>query len=289
MKEHRSTFPVVKMSEALNVSLSGFYDWEKRTISHTQKRREQLQIAILDQYKVHGGMAGSPTITADLNETDEWKSISQTRVAREMQSMNLRCKTVRKFTITTDSKHNEPIAPNTLARNFEQKEPNKVWVSDITYIRVNSHWVYLVVFIDLFNKKVVGWDLSSSLAAASTIQALEKAVWIRNPPKGLLIHSDRGIQYACGDFRKKLKEFGFKQSMSRKGNCWDNACAESFFGRLKTRLTHHRVYESMAELQRDLYWYIEIYYNRYRKHSSNNGMTPDQKELNFKQKQGKCA
>lgn len=277
------------MSKTLDVSESGFYDWLKRNPSDTQMYRDRLRADIRIQFDKHGGMAGSPTITDDLREKPEWKNISRTRIAREMKAMNLRCKTKRKFTVTTDSKHNEPIADNLLNREFTQWEPNRVWVSDITYLRVKSYWVYLVMFIDLFGRKVVGWDLSPSLAASSTISALEKAVWLRKPPKGLMIHSDRGIQYACNDFVEKIKEHKLVQSMSRKGNCWDNACAESFFSTLKTRLTHHRTYETMDELRRDLYWYIEIYYNRYRKHSANNGMTPEQKELYYQQEQIKCA
>ena len=289
MKQYRSVFPVVKMSVALDVSESGYFDWLKRNPSETTMRRDRLRADIREQFDLHGGMAGSPTITDDLREKTEWTSISRTRIAREMKAMNLRCKTKRRFTVTTDSKHNEPVADNLLNRKFNQKMPDRVWVSDITYLRVKSYWVYLVMFIDLFSRKVVGWDLSGSLAASSTITALEKAVWLRKPPGGLVIHSDRGIQYACEAFREKIKDHKLVQSMSRKGNCWDNACAESFFSTLKTRLTHHRTYETMDELRRDLYWYIEIYYNRYRKHTANNGMTPEQKELYYKQEKIKCA
>ena len=162
-------------------------------------------------------------------------------------------------------------------------------MSDLAYLRVNSHWVYLVVFIDLFNRKVVGWDLSTSLETKSTLHAFKKAIWNRKPPKGLLVHSDRGVQYASKDFREELFLNNCTQSMSRKGNCWDNAVSESFFSTLKTRLTHHRSYDSMEELERDIFWYIEIYYNRYRKHSSNNWISPEQKELNYKADKKKVA
>lgn len=214
MNQYRSVFPVVKMSEALDVSVSGFYEWLKRHPSFTKQRKERLQSAIREQFHLHGEMAGSPTITDDLQEIPEWKEISRTRIARERKDMGLRSKTLRRFTVATDSKHKEPISRNWLNRNFEQYMPNRVWVTDITYLRVKSHWVYLVVFIDLYSRKVVGWDLSNSLAAVSTLKAFESAIWSRKPTRWMMIHSDRGIQYACKAFRKKIKGYKILQSMS---------------------------------------------------------------------------
>jgi putative transposase len=285
MKEHRSEFPVSKMSKALGVSASGFYRWLKRLPSKAAVFKQSLQEKIRQIYDSHNGTAGSRTIAADLKGLGI-EGASRTRVASEMQEMDLRCKTRKRFVATTDSKHNEPVAPNILEQNFTQNAPNRAWVSDITYLPVNDKWFYLVVFIDLFSRKVVGWDLSPSLKAESTIKAFEQAVCQRRPQRGLIVHSDRGIQYACKDFRQCLDRYACIQSMSRKGNCWDNAVAESFFSSLKKRLFYHRRYETMEDLRKDLFWYIEVYYNRFRKHSFNNYLTPEEKDsifiLNYK-------
>ena len=227
-------------------------------------------------------MAGSPMITADLHDNPEYANVSRPRVARLMRSMGLKCRTVKKFTTTTDSKHNKPVSPNILDRNFTVGSPNKAWVSDITYVKVGREWHYLTVFIDLFSRKVVGWDLSKSLERYSIIRALHKAIMNRNPGEGLLIHSDRGVQYASRDFRSILEGRKFVQSMSRKGNCWDNAVAESFFHTIKTQLIHHRKFQTFQETEQALFNYIEVYYNRRRKHSTNNQKSPAQYELEWR-------
>jgi putative transposase len=167
-------------------------------------------------------MAGSPIITADLREDPEFSRVSRNRVARHMRDMGLKCRTVKKFVVTTDSKHNEPVAPNLLDRQFTVPTPDTAWVSDITYLKVGRKWYYLTVFIDLFSRIIVGWDLSASLERYSAIHALNKAILRRRPGRGLMVHSDRGVQYASKDFRAVLQKHGFVQSMSRKGNCWDN-------------------------------------------------------------------
>jgi putative transposase len=213
-------------------------------------------------------------ITADLRSEPEFAAVSKNRVARHMRDMGLRCRTTKKFVVTTDSKHNEPVSPNILNREFSVSSPNTVWVSDITYVKVGPKWQYLTVFIDLFSRIVVGWDLSESLERHSMIRAFRKALWRRRPGEGLLVHSDRGVQYASGDFRELLKEKKFVQSMSRKGNCWDNAVAESFFHTLKTQLIYHRRFQNKDEMEKALFNYIEIYYNRRRRHSTNGYQTP---------------
>jgi putative transposase len=268
------------MSKVLGVSMSGFYSWLKRLPSKTAVFVQKLREMIRQSYDSHGGMAGGRTISADLKGLGI-EGAGRRRVAEEMKKMGLKCKTKRRFVATTDSKHNEPIAPNTLNRDFSPSSPNRAWVSDITYLPVNGKWAYLAVFIDLFSRKVVGWDLSQSLKTESTIKAFENAVHLRNPQKGLIVHSDRGIQYASKGFRECLGQYACVQSMSRKGNCWDNAVAESFFGSLKKRLIYHRRYETMEVLRKDLFWYIEVYYNRFRKHSYNNYLTPEEKDSIF--------
>ena len=280
IKEHRSEFPVLKMSKLLGVSASGFYCWLNRPPSKRTVFRQYLQGMIRQSWDSHGGTAGCRTILADLKALGI-EGIGKKRVASSMKDMDLKRKTKMRFVATTDSKHNEPIAPNVLDRNFTQDAPNRAWASDITYLPLNGKWLYLVVFIDLFSRKVVGWDLSQSLKAESTIKAFENAVCTRKPPRGLIVHSDRGIQYACKDFRELLGWHACIQSMSRKGNCWDNAVAESFFGSLKNRLIFHKKYETEDELRKDLFWYIEVYYNRFRKHSFNNYLTPEEKDSIF--------
>ncbi len=177
--------------------------------------------------------------------------------------------------------HKESIPENLLNRDFDPERPNICIVGDITYLRVGSHWEYLSVFIDLYSRKVVGWDLSRNLAADSTCIAFQKYLYCCDYPQGVMVHSDRGIQYASQQFRTLLDSVNAVQSMSRKGNCWDNAVAESFFHTLKTRLIYHRKYITSEELRKDLYWYIEVYYNRVRKHSANNWLTPDEKERKY--------
>ena len=226
-------------------------------------------------------MAGSPLITQDLHDDPEYQSVHRSRVAALMKGMGLRCKIQKKFVVTTDSDHNESIPENILNREFNPERPNLKLVGDITYLRVGSHWEYLSVFIDLYSRKIVGWDLSRRLTADSTCDAFQKYLYRYNYPQGVLVHSDRGIQYASSQFRSHLGSVNAVQSMSRKGNCWDNSVAESFFHTLKTRLIYHRKYRTSEELRKDLYWYIEVYYNRVRKHSANNWLTPDEKERKY--------
>lgn len=274
IKDHRSSFPVKKMCHTLNVSQSGYYRWNRSPVSLRIQKNDQLKKRITSIYDEHRGMAGSPLITADLRSEPAYRTVSRPRVAKLMRSMGLRCKTVRKFVATTDSKHSEPVAPNVLNREFTPSAPNIAWVSDITYIRVGSKWFYLTVFIDLFSRMVIGWDFSESLERHSMIRAFNKALLTRNPAQGLIIHSDRGVQYASTEFRRKIVKKGFIQSMSRKGNCWDNAVAESFFHSLKTQFVYHTKFQTREEAERSLFWYIEIYYNRRRRHSTNGYLAP---------------
>jgi len=203
-----------------------------------------------------------------------------------MRKAGLRSKIRRKYRVTTDSKHHFPVAPNLLERNFTAAVPDKVWVSDITYLATRTGWLYLTVIIDLFSRMVVGWALSSSLSHEMVVTALKRAIKNRRPGKGLIFHSDRGVQYACTGFRKELGKHDFVQSMSRKGNCWDNAVAESFFGVMKTELVYHERYEGHQDTLHSIFEYIEVFYNRERKHSTIGYLTPVEYE---KQKLKFCA
>lgn len=279
IEKNHSSFPVKKMCHMLKVSQSGYYRWRKAPLSSLKIENERLRARIKELFAEHKGMVGSPMMTADLHEDPEFSKVSRNRVARHMKEMGLKCHTVKKFVVTTDSKHKEPVSPNLLDRQFTVPTPDTVWVSDITYLKVGRKWHYLTVFIDLFSRIVVGWDLSESLERYSAMRALNKAILRRRPSQGLMIHSDRGIQYASGDFRAILKKHRFIQSMSRKGNCWDNAVAESFFHSIKTQMIHHCNFQSVAETEQALFNYIEVYYNRRRKHSTNGYKSPANYEL----------
>ncbi|HIB94074.1 MAG TPA: IS3 family transposase, partial [Candidatus Lambdaproteobacteria bacterium] len=200
--------------------------------------------------------------------------MSRRRVGRLLKRLGLCCKTKRKFKTTTDSNHNLPIAPNLLNRNFTPRTPNQCYAGDITYIPTDEGWLYLAVVIDLYSRKVVGWSMDKNMKAKLVNDALLMAVWQRKPRAGLIWHTDRGSQYASHSHRFILKQHGITQSMSRKGNCWDNAVSESFFHTLKTELTHHRRFKSREEAKAEIFEYIEIFYNKIRMHSANDYLSP---------------
>lgn len=278
---NRSSFPVKKMCHVLEVSQSGYYHWRVAPVSPRKAEKERFRTRIKELYEQHKGMIGSPMLTADLHDDLEFSRVSRTRVARHMKEMGLKCLYVKKFVATTDSKHDEPVAPNLLDRQFSTPAPDIVYVTDITYLKVGRKWHYLTVFIDLFSRIVVGWDLSDSLERHSAIRALNKAIQRRRPGQGLMIHSDRGVQYASNDFRTVLRQHHFVQSMSRKGNCWDNAVAESFFHSIKTQMIHHCEFKNVMEAEQALFNFIEVYYNRRRKHSTNGYKSPAQYEMEW--------
>ena len=272
------------MCRVLEVSRSGYYRWLKRKPSQREIDNKRLDAEIREIYDSKKGRYGSPKITQELQ--DRGRKVDKNRVARRMRKAGLRSKIRRKYRVTTDSKHHFPVAPNLLERNFTAAVPDKVWVSDITYLATRTGWLYLTVIIDLFSRMVVGWALSSSLSHEMVVTALKRAIKNRRPGKGLIFHSDRGVQYACTDFRKELGKHGFVQSMSRKGNCWDNAVAESFFGVMKTELVYHERYEGHQDTLHSIFEYIEVFYNRERKHSTIGYLTPVEYE---KQKLKFCA
>ena len=201
------------------------------------------------------------------------------RVARLMREKGLKARQKRRFKITTDSRHDYPISPNLLGRDFSVAKPNIVWVSDITSIDTQEGWLYLCIVLDLFSRIIAGWAMESHMKAELAITALSMAVIHRKPPEKLLFHSDQGIQYASGPFREKLDEFKMLQSMSRKGDCWDNACAESFFATLKNEEVFHRRYKTRDEARRSIFEYIAVFYNRQRSHSYLDFLSPVEYEL----------
>ena len=220
---------------------------------------------------------GSPRVHEDLQE--QGIRCGRKRVARLMRENGIRAKQARRFKATTDSDHNDPVAPNLLDREFHVDVPDRVWVADLTYIWTREGWLYLAVILDLFSRRVVGWSMSKRITSQLTLEALSVALWSRKPSPGLLHHSDRGSQYTCGDYRDVLDEHGVLCSMSRKGDCWDNAVAESFFKTLKVERVNDRDYWTREEAQMDIIDYIERFYNRKRRHSYLGYVSPVEYEL----------
>ena len=275
IKDHQHLFPVEKMCRALKVSRGGYYAWLERPLSQRTKENMILLERIDKIHEKSKGRYGSPRITDQLH--DEGYKASRPRVARLMRSNGICAVGKKKFKVTTDSSHNYPVSPNLLNRDFSATEPEKVWVSDLTYIYTQEGWLFLTVIIDLYNRMVVGWSMSSGMSASETsVAALRHACDRFHPPPGLIFHSDRGVQYACTDFKELLANYQMSQSMSAKGDCWDNAVAESFFSTLKKELVYRQTYKTRWEARQSIFEYIEIFYNRIRKHSTLGNKSPAQ-------------
>ena len=269
------------MCKVLKISRSSYYAWLNRKISFRELRREQLKIEITRVFLWSKKRYGSPRITAELNH--QGIKVSKPLVAKLMRDLGLRSIVKKKFRITTDSTHSFIISENLLNQEFITVKPNQVWVSDITYIRSKQGWSYLTTVIDLFDRKIVGWALSNKMSAGKTVIPAFKMAKINRPLNNqdqLIFHSDRGVQYACEAFRNEIrKSKNIVQSMSRKGNCWDNAVAESFFKTLKTELIYHNKYITRNELELAVFEYIEIWYNKKRRHSHLKYLTIKENEI----------
>ena len=263
------------MSRVMKVSVSGYHAWIKRKPSARSSRREHLKVEIKRFHDRSKKRYGSPRITKDLNE--DGTKVSQPTVAKLMKETGLKSLIKRKYKVTTNSSHNYSVAENVLDRDFASGEMNRKWVSDLTYIPTHEGWVYLTTVIDLCDRKVVGWSLSETMKTNhTTIPAFEMATRNRHIKRDhhLVFHSDRGIQYACDEFVTSLSRYAnISRSMSRKGNCWDNAVAESFFKTLKVELVYHNKYQSRSEAKLSIFEYIETWYNRNRRHKHLNNLT----------------
>jgi transposase InsO family protein len=264
------------LCRVLAVSCSGFYAWCRRGASARAREDAVLKVAVRAAHGASGKRYGSPRIHAELKANDH--RVARKRVARLMREEGIAGQRKRRFRVTTDSRHSHPIAPNVLQRNFTAPSPNKVWVADITYIWTREGWTYLAALLDLHSRRVVGWSMDSRLDRSLALDALGMALKTRRPEPGLVHHSDRGVQYASTEYRRQLRRRGVVCSMSRKGDCWDNAVVESFFSTLKTERVHHRLYRSRDEARRDVFEYIEVFYNRVRLHSTLGYLSPAQFE-----------
>ena len=269
-------FSIRGMCRALKVSTSGYYAWRSRPESEGSRSNRVLLVKIKAAHKQSKKRYGSPRIYHNLKA--QGIKCGENRVARLMREHGIRAKQARKFKATTDSKHELPVAENHLDRQFDVDRPNAAWVSDISYIWTREGWLYLAVVIDLFSRQVVGWCARSRLDRSLVLEALRDALRQRKPTSALIHHSDRGSQYASSDYQRLLAQAEILCSMSRKGNCWDNAPAESFFASLKAELVHGRRFRTRAEARSELFEYIEVWYNRKRLHSSLGYLSPVQYE-----------
>lgn len=268
------------MCRFMKVSRSAYYGWRHRT--PTSREQEDTELASIIQEEFTKSRATYGTRRMKQRLINRKLPVSRRRIGRLMTEAGLACKTKRKFKATTNSKHNLPVADNHLDRQFAVHKPNQVYAGDITYIYTTEGWLYLAVVIDLFSRQVVGWSMDKQMRASLVNDALLMAIWKRKPDKGLLWHSDQGSQYASNSHRELLMRYGIRQSMSRRGNCWDNSVSESFFHTLKTELTHHQTYVSREEAKQAIFEYIEVFYNRERLHSTNGYKSPVDFELQYK-------
>jgi len=276
---HRDEYPLRLMCDVVEVSPAGYQAWRKRTTPSDRALLDEILMArVRILFERSNETYGSPRIHADLK--DEGVHVGRKRVARLMRQGGMTARRPRRWTRTTDSNHAQPIAPNVLARQFDVRtsfdangvravrEPNRVWVSDITYLPTAEGFLYLATVLDLSSRRCVGWAMRDTLEAELATSALRMALEQRRPPAGLLFHSDRGVQYACEEFRAMLTAHRIDASMSRKGNCWDNAVAESFFATLEVELVARSRWRTRAEARRDVFAFIETWYNRVRRHST---------------------
>jgi putative transposase len=272
IRDHREEFRVWLMCRVLGVSRSGYYAWLGRPESERSQADRCLVSQIRQAHQRSRQSYGSPRITDELIAAGT--PCGRHRVARLMRVHGIKAKTVKRFRVTTDSKHRYPVASNLLKREFAAVHPNQVWLADITYIPTTEGWLYLAVVLDLYARRIVGWAMSDRINGALTLTALRQALAQRQPPAGLIHHSDRGKQYAAGGYQKLLREHDIVCSMSRKGDCWDNAPCESFFGTFKQELVYQERFDTRDEAKAKTFEYIEVFYNRQRRHSAAGSHSP---------------
>ena len=276
LDQHQDAWPVAVMASVLGVSPSGYYAWKGRPASDRQQRRDRLLVEITAVHEQVKGRYGSPRVHAELQANGHGCCVNT--VAAIMRQAGLRARTARKFKHTTDSNHKRPVAENVLDRQFAATKPNESWVADLTYIATREGWLYLAVVEDLYSRKVVGWSMDATMTSRLVVDALEMAVKARLPGEGLVAHSDRGSQYASEHYQRLLAEHGIECSMSGVGQCWDNAPMESFFASLKKELVHDEDYQSREEAKASVFEYIEVFYNRQRRHSALSYESPERYE-----------
>lgn len=272
IQKNSSHFTVSKMCQTMKVSRSGYYSFLKRPVSERSKRQNYILEKIRSIHRESHEIYGSPTITVELNNSGI--PVSRGMVSRLMKKNGIKSRVKKKYKATTDSNHNLPVAENILNREFTASSRDKKWLSDITYIWTDEGWLYLAGILDVFDGAIVGWSMNSRMTKSLVINALSEACIRMNPAPGLLLHSDRGSQYCSEDYQKEITKKNFICSMSRKGNCWDNAPMESFWGKLKTEWLYWKRFRTREEAKRAVFEYIELFYNRKRLRSVNGYIPP---------------
>ena len=276
IEERRTDYPVAVLCRVLGVSRSGYYARAKRPLSRTARRRENLVAHIREVHAQRKGRYGSPRLAVELNERGVACCVNT--VARVMKRHGIRAKTVRRFVRTTDSNHRMPVAANVLDRDFSPAHPNTAWGRDITYVPTLEGWLFLALVVDLFSRRIVGWAMAATMTSRLVVDALDMAVRQRGVTAGLIAHSDRGSQYASDHYQSELRRRGMVCSMSGVGQCWDNAVVESTFGSLKRELVHHETYTTREEARASVFEYVEVFYNRIRRHSTLGYVAPAEYE-----------
>lgn len=283
--EHRRQYPVVLLAGVLEVSVSSYYDWRERPLSARAERREQLAARVREVHRESHGIYGSRKIAEELVSRDV--QVCRNTIASIMREKRLRSRAQkrRRYVVTTDSNHDAPIAPNHLQRDFTASRPNQKWVADITYVPTDAGWAYMAAVMDLFSRRIIGWAVSDTLETSLVLDALDQAVRTRRPCGETLHHSDRGCQYASESYRAMLERHGIECSMSRRGDCWDNAPMERFMGSFKNEWAKHERYRAVEQVHRSVFEYIEIFYNRRRRHQALGYVTP----IEFERHSGNAA
>jgi transposase InsO family protein len=281
IEEHREVFDVVMMCDMLSVPRSSFYAWCNRPVSKRQQRRALISLAVETAYVQYKQRYGAPRLAVELNE--QGIDCSMNHVADLLREKGLRARNGKGFKYRPRTEAGTNVSDNLLQRQFTAEKPNQKWVSDITYIKVGRIWLYLAAVMDLFSRKIVGWSLDTHMRDDLVIEAFTMAAQTRDISDNALIHSDRGVQYRSNRYQEMVHDFGFSSSMSRKGNCWDNAVMESFFSRLKVELIYAENYRAVEEARAGIFEYIELFYNQTRRHSANGYISPNQYERKYSQ------
>jgi putative transposase len=281
IEERRDKFPVTHMCKVLTVSSSGYYAWRQRPPSAREMANRELYNRIEAVYNDNHGVYGSPRIYQELK--DQGMACSENRIARLMRLRGLQAKQSKRFKTTTKRNRAHPVAPNLLKRDFTAERPDQKWLADITYIATLEGWLYLAAILDLHTRRIVGWAMSDRMTSGLTVAALEMALLQRQPDAGLIHHSDQGSQYTDQVYQALLKDRGIRASMNGAGSWYDNAPMESFFGTLKSEWVHHHLYHTRDEAKTDVFYYIESFYNRRRRHSALDYLSPEAYEQIFHQ------
>lgn len=272
IEAEKASYPIATLCRVLEVSTAAFYEWRAKEAKPRGNDEDEIMLKVSAAFKKGRGNYGKRRVRAEL--VREGVKIGLQRSARLMRDLGLRARTKRKFKQTTDSSHRLPVAPNRLREGFTTQKPNEAWSTDMTYVWTDEGWLYLCVFLDLFSRSVVGWHMQQRMDRSLVISALEAAVQRRHPPRGLVVHSDRGSQYCSRDFRLACGFHGIDQSMGAKGSAYDNAVTETFFSTLKKELIYQRKFLTRAEAEQAIFEFIEVFYNRQRLHSTLGYRTP---------------